>query len=205
MLPVRHVMRFRVGRDYQQWYAEAKLVRIVLRRRDVIVPAPPIVPRDENYGALPIRAFSDRVDDRCHPGRTSAVGDDGVSGRWARGRDPNDFGEPPLRDVAKDELWRRDDMGREFCAVTKMRNGIRSIPEACSRMGLVITPAQRLGLQQVHQRQAIKTRVHALILISDRIDQQYKRARRRIASPDRTSSGRKWIIGGTQVRTVGNR
>ena len=45
----------------------------VLRRYDVIEPAAPLVPRDDNRGAVPVLTLADRVDDRHYPRRAAAA------------------------------------------------------------------------------------------------------------------------------------
>ena len=77
---VRYVRELRIGRYDNQRHAEAVDVSrspahavIDDFGRDVIVPAAPIVPGDDDRGVGPIGAVADRVDDRRHPGWTAAV------------------------------------------------------------------------------------------------------------------------------------
>src|SRR5579862_5308805 len=52
--------------------ADAVAVFVDLGRRDVIVKSAPIVPRQENRGAIPVRTLHDRVDDARHVCLTGA-------------------------------------------------------------------------------------------------------------------------------------
>src|SRR5579871_6371982 len=64
---VRDVRGLGIGRDDDQRNAKAELVRVILRRLYVLVPPAPVVPNDEDRGAVPIRAIPDRVDDPGDP------------------------------------------------------------------------------------------------------------------------------------------
>src|SRR5207237_800642 len=74
----RDVLRPCVRRDHDQRHAESVFVRIDDLRRNMIVPAAPIVPGDKNRGIRPVRTVADGIDDRCHPGRPRAVRADRV-------------------------------------------------------------------------------------------------------------------------------
>src|SRR5579863_8147806 len=63
VLRVIHVARLRVWRDAEQRHAETESFAIELRRRHVVVPSAPIVPRDEDGRRGPQGALSDRIDD----------------------------------------------------------------------------------------------------------------------------------------------
>ena len=73
MVCVRDISRSRVGRDDDQRHAEAVYVtatplcavRENLGGRNVIIPAAPIIPRDENRGVRPILAVADGVYDEA--------------------------------------------------------------------------------------------------------------------------------------------
>src|SRR5258708_37606729 len=75
MLRVRNVMRFRIWRDHNQWYPETIHIAASplcaphphLRRRNVVVPASPIVPCDEDGRVRPIGAVADSIYHRSYP------------------------------------------------------------------------------------------------------------------------------------------
>src|SRR5579863_298786 len=67
VLYVRNVARFGVWRYDNQRHAKTQLERIVNLRRNMVVPATPIVPRDENRRIVPILTSPDRIDDRTNP------------------------------------------------------------------------------------------------------------------------------------------
>src|ERR1019366_1695472 len=92
-----------VGRDYEQ--GNAKSIHIGLapagcrnrRRRNMVVPAAPIVPRNKDRSVLPVHfaigagsICSNRVDDRRNPRGTCAVAAAGMIRCQASGRYPND-------------------------------------------------------------------------------------------------------------------
>ena len=59
--------RFGVGGDYEERDTEAEAHAVDLRGRDVIVPAAPVVPGDEDGGGVPEWAGADGVDDGGDP------------------------------------------------------------------------------------------------------------------------------------------
>src|SRR5215472_11523271 len=67
MLDVRDVTVPCVRRDDEQRHSEAQPHLIELLRRNVIVPAAPVVPGDEYRRAVPEWTRADRVDNRGHP------------------------------------------------------------------------------------------------------------------------------------------
>src|SRR5258707_12073654 len=66
MLRVRNVLRLDVGRDHDQRHPETiyiaaspgRAIHLHLGRRNVVVPASPVVPGDENRGVVPIEAVA---------------------------------------------------------------------------------------------------------------------------------------------------
>src|SRR5271156_1360695 len=70
MLAMRDEALLGVRRNDNKWYSEAELEAVVDSWRYVIVPPPPVVPRDKDRGAIPVLALPDRVDDRRYPRRT---------------------------------------------------------------------------------------------------------------------------------------
>ena len=66
-------MRPRVRRDDDARYTEAEAYPIGLRRRNVVVPAAPVVPQNEDRRVVPVLALADAVDDRGDPRRAACV------------------------------------------------------------------------------------------------------------------------------------
>ncbi len=70
MRDVRDVTRLCERRHHDQWHAKTVLIRVNDRRRDVVVPPSPVVPRNKDDGIGPIGAVANGIDNRRHPGRS---------------------------------------------------------------------------------------------------------------------------------------
>ncbi len=68
----------------------------------MIVPPPPVIPRDDDGGVRPIGAIADRVDDRGDPGGSAAVVGYSMIGTQAIGDDPAHLCELAVGDVRQD-------------------------------------------------------------------------------------------------------
>src|SRR5450755_1400076 len=103
VLVVRNVPMFGVRRDHDQRHTKTETVGIDLRRSHVIVPTAPIIPRDEDRGAVPTRALSDGIDHRADPRWPGVAGRvPGVVGVRPGGNDEGD-----LRHIAGREIGLR--------------------------------------------------------------------------------------------------
>src|SRR5579864_301908 len=79
MIDVRDMCRFRVRGNHDQGHAEpvdiarspTGAIRDDLRRRHVVEPSAPIVPRHNDGSVGPIGTVANSVDDRSHPGRAA--------------------------------------------------------------------------------------------------------------------------------------
>ena len=56
-----------VWADDEAWHSDPVAVLVDLRRGDVVVEAAPVVPGNEDRGALPVPAAHDVVDQACDP------------------------------------------------------------------------------------------------------------------------------------------
>src|ERR1700722_15793795 len=97
----------RVGGNDDAGHANAEPAKIELRWRHIVVPAAPVVPKNDDRRRVPVRAAADRIDDRGHPRGTGVV----AAARMIRvlpiRRHPRDVGEPAALDVAQNPSLRR--------------------------------------------------------------------------------------------------
>src|ERR1700677_4455148 len=113
---MRDVARLRAGRDPRvrgdddAAHANAQPAKIELRWRHVIVPTAPIVPEHYYRRRVPIRAFSDGVDDRSDPRRAIVVTAAGVIGILPVRRYPGHVGEGAGANVVENSRLCRDDV-----------------------------------------------------------------------------------------------
>ena len=147
---VGDVAGFGVGGDDEEWDAEAEAHVVDLGGRDVIVPAAPVVPGDEDGGGVPEGAVADGVDYGGDP--VGAFGERaGVVGVIEGGDDPGDLGELALGDVGEDVgLW-GDDLGGPVLAVADVADGIEGGDdvEAVGGTGGVVPPGDTFSVEEV--------------------------------------------------------
>ena len=146
----------------------------------MIVPASPIVPRDDDRGVCPIRAIANRVDNRCYPGRSAAVVAFGVIGMGTIGDDPAHLLELAVGDVLQNLPFRDDHIvgpiraGAGERAVDGLRqadvvNGVGRGPDGASR-GSIVAPGYTLSIQQIGEGCVFETGVLRRGLSARRVD-----------------------------------
>src|SRR5580700_8381952 len=117
----------------------------------MVVPAPPVIPGDDDGGVGPQRAVADRVHNGGHPGRSAAIVGKGMIGGLTARNDPRDLREVAFGDVCQDLRLRDDDvvgpiraLAAEHAAdgllLAYVFDGVRSAPYGTCR-GRVVTPA----------------------------------------------------------------
>src|SRR5580698_2163374 len=142
----RNVSSLGVRRDDQQRYAETELVIVVDRRFHVIVPPTPVVPRDENRGALPILTLTDRVDDRRDPRRSFRRARPAcVIGPRVAGNHPRHTRETSLGDIFQN-FGRRHDNVLVIRTVPHVSNRVESMPNPRARVVLVVSPRHAFAI-----------------------------------------------------------
>ena len=67
VLRVRNVVRLGVRRNDDARHAKTQAFEVELRRRRVVVPPAPLVPRDDDGRVVPVLTLANRVDDGGHP------------------------------------------------------------------------------------------------------------------------------------------
>src|SRR5580704_5795196 len=67
---VRYISLPGKGRHHDQRHPKTVLVRVDNIRGDVVIPASPIVPSDDDNGVVPVLALADGINNRRNPGRS---------------------------------------------------------------------------------------------------------------------------------------
>src|ERR1019366_3830023 len=176
MRSVRDMRRQGVGRDDDQRhtisiYVSATPLRAVgqdLRRRNMIVPASPVVPGDDDRGVGPVGTVADGIHNRSYPGRSGTVGGVRVIGGCAIGDDPA-HGRQLAAGYVGEDLRLRDNYivprgpRTDELAVLRLRlahvlDGVRAGPDR-TRRRRVIAPGTALGVEQIGECRVLETRV----------------------------------------------
>ena len=158
-------------------------------RCNVVVPAAPIVPGDEDGGICPVWTVADRVDDGGYPGWSP--GCTGIS--WMVGVKPCGDHPAHLREVMATDIGQNlgfveDDIvhpnrchacrgvGRGGVRSTHMLNRVGCRPDRARSRGVVV-PSDALRVEFISQRRMFETGVHRVGLASDGINQPDIRGR----------------------------
>jgi hypothetical protein len=105
----RDVGLARPGRDQQHRHARAEPEQVDVRRRDVVVEAAEVVPRDHDRRAPPLRAAHDRVHDLDGPVLARAHrGGGGMFGDLDVGDQPRDRRQGAVREVGEEVVVAHD-------------------------------------------------------------------------------------------------
>jgi hypothetical protein len=138
-------------------------------RGDVIVPASPIVLRNDDRGVRPIGAVPNRVDNRRYPGWPTAVVGQGVIGTGSVRNDPGDLRELPIGDIHQGLCLRDDDVSSPIRASAGERAidgllladvlyGIGRRPDGTGGRSIV-APRDALTVEQVGEGGMFETRI----------------------------------------------
>ena len=176
-----------------------------MRRRDVIVPPSPIVPRNEDRGIAPVGARTERVDDRRDPRGAGTVRRSRMVGGGGRRCDPDHVGQIAVRDIGQHRRRRRDHVGRVRAALADVRDGVRCVPKARRDAREIIPPAHRFAIEQIHEGGAVETGIGPLIFVADLVDQPYERSDRGIAAAGEAAVRIECVSCRAQRRPIGDR
>src|ERR1700691_5679227 len=185
MLLMRDVLRFGVGRNDNQRHAEPINVAATplcaihqhLRRRNMIDPASPVIPGNENRCILPVRTVADRVHNRRYPRWPRAVVNARVIRSLAGGSHPDDIRQLIVANVSE-YLCRHENhivgkIGPAASAVDErfanMLNRLRRNPGRESwtvsvTRSSVISPGISVRFQKVGESWMLEARKHCRVI-----------------------------------------
>src|SRR5580692_7066260 len=148
-----------------QWHTETVFVRINQRRRHVVIPSTPIIPRDDDDRIVPILALADGIDHRRNPGWPQPCIGPGMV-RLLPGRyHPANIGQLTVGNVGQYLRRLQNDIVAPIRAKTQMVDGIRPSPDR-TRRWRVIPPSHSCIVEQIRQRWMLEARIHLLRLTS---------------------------------------